>query len=100
MVVDVNIIGVIPVFGPVFRPWINEQERKPAVLETRIPEVHNGARAEAEEVLGAEIETEAVLRDVVTAVASALRPAPMVGRPAPGTTLLPGIVPLPAAALL
>jgi hypothetical protein len=51
-------------------------------------------------MLEAEIETEAILGDIVTAVSSALRPAPMVGRPEPGATLLPGIVPLPAAALL
>jgi hypothetical protein len=100
VVVDVNVIEVIPVIGPVFRPWINQQERKPAVLETRVPQIHNRARAEAEQVLAAEIEAEAVLRDVVTAVASALRPRAMVGGPPLGAILLPGIVPLPAAALL
>ena len=100
VVVDVEVIGVIPVVGPVFRPWIDHQERKSAVLETRIPQIHNWLRANAEEVLAAERETESVLRHVVTAVASALRPTPMVGRPPLGAILLPGIVPLPRAALL
>ena len=100
VVVDVEVIGVIPVVGPVFRPWINHQERKSAVLKTRISQIHNWLRANAEEVLAAERETESVLRHVVTAVASALSPAPMVGRPALGAILLPGIVPLPRAALL
>jgi hypothetical protein len=51
-------------------------------------------------VLAAEIQTKGVLRDVVTAVASTLRPTPVVGRPALGAILLPGIVPLPSAPLL
>jgi hypothetical protein len=99
VVVNINVIGVIPVFGPVFRPWINEQERKPTVLETRIPHVHNRARAKAEGMLAAEIQTEAVLRDVVAAITPTLPPGAMVGGPPLGAGLLPGIVPLPAALL-
>jgi hypothetical protein len=57
-------------------------------------------RANAEGVLGSEIEAEGVLRNVVTAVASALRPGAMVGGPPLGAILLPGIMPLPAAPLL
>ena len=48
-------------------------------------------------MLTSEIETEAVLRNVVTAIASALRPSPMVACPVLRTTLLPGSVPLPGA---
>ncbi len=44
-------------------------------------------------------ETEAILRDVRSAVAAALRPVAMVGRPVLGAVLLPGIVALPAAVL-
>ena len=99
VVVDVNVVVLIPVFGPILRPRINQQERIPAVLETRIALIHNRARVQTEEVLVAEIETEAVLRHVVAAIASALRPGSMVGLPAPGAILLPAIVPLPAALL-
>jgi len=100
VVVNIEVIGVIPVVGPVLGPRIKQQERIPAVLETRISQIHHWLRANAEVVLAAEIQTEAVLRDEVTPVASTLRPAPMVGGPPLRAILLPGIVPLPAAALL
>jgi hypothetical protein len=100
VVVDVNVIGVIPVVCPVLRVWIHQQERIPAILETRIALINNRSRAEAEEVLASEIEIEAGLRNVITAVASTLRPGAMIGGPVLGPILLPGIVPLPAAALL
>ena len=51
-------------------------------------------------MLAAEIEIEAVLRNVVIPVASALCPATMVGNPVLGSVLaflLPGSVSLPAA---
>lgn len=51
-------------------------------------------------MLAAEVETEGILRDVGTTVASALRPTTMVGGPMLGAILLKGIVPLPATALL
>ena len=47
-----------------------------------------------------EIETEAVLRNVVTAVASALCPGAMLAFPPCGTILLEGTMPLPCALLL
>ena len=78
VVVDVKVIGVIPVVGPIFRPGIHHQERKSTVLETRVPQIHHWLRTNAEEVLAAEIETEGTLGDVGTAVASALRPGAMV----------------------
>jgi hypothetical protein len=79
VVVDVNVIGGIPAFGPVFRPRIKQQERIAAVLETRIPHIHHWARAQAKEVPAAKRDNETVLRDVVAAVASALLPCAMVG---------------------
>jgi hypothetical protein len=100
VVVDVEVVGVIPVVGPVLRPRIKQQERIPAVLETRISQIHHWLRANAEVVLAAEIQIKGVLRDVVTAVASTLRPTPVVGGPALGAILLPRIVPLPSAPLL
>src|ERR1039458_2534238 len=100
VVVDVNVIRAIPVFRPVFRIWIDQQERVGALEEARITHVHNGATSHAEEVLAAETEIEAGLRNVVTAVASALLPGAMVGRPVLGAILLPGVFRLPTAALL
>src|ERR1019366_5096877 len=71
-----------------------------AVPEARISHVHNGAGSHAEEVPAAETEIEGGLRNVVTAVASALLPGAMVGRPVSGAILLPGVLRLPTAALL
>jgi len=50
-------------------------------------------------VLPAEVQIEAVLRDVVAAVTSTLRPGAMVGAPVSRTALLKGVVSLPAALL-
>ena len=51
-------------------------------------------------MIAAEIEIEAALRDVVTAVAAALLPGAMVGGPPLGAVMLPAIVRLPGAGLL
>src|ERR1017187_8608067 len=99
VIIDVKVVGVIPVVGPVFRPWIHQQERKALVLKARIPHVHNRERAHHEEVLAAEIEIEASLRQISAAVAATLLPGAMVGGPVLGATLLPCGVCLPAAAL-
>jgi len=50
-------------------------------------------------VLTPEIETEAVLRNVVTAIASTLRPSAMIAGPVLSTILLKCTMPLPAALL-
>jgi hypothetical protein len=56
--------------------------------------------AYAEKMLVAEMKTEACLRNVVTAIAAALGPSAMLALPLLGAILLPGVMPLPAAALL
>lgn len=50
-------------------------------------------------MLTSEVEIEASLRDIVTAVAPTLRPGAMVGGPVFGASLLPVIASLPAPAL-
>ena len=67
--------------------------RKPAAGETRIPQIHNREPSSVEEVPAAERETEGRLRNVVPAIASALRPGAMIGRPVLRTALLEGRVP-------
>ena len=52
-----------------------------------------------EPVLTTEIEAEAVLRNVVAAVASTLRPGSVLAFPLLSAPLLPGTLPLPAALL-
>lgn len=100
VIVDVDVIGIVPVLCPVFRPGIHEQERKAAVREARIPHVDRGAVVNPEPVLTPEMEIEAGLRNVVTAVASTLRPGAMLAFPPLSTILLPCTMFLPAAALV
>jgi hypothetical protein len=85
--------------SPILGPWVNQQERKAAVLETRIPHKYGGATPDAEPVLTAEIDDEPVLRNVVATIAAALRPRTMLVLPMLGATPLPAIVPLPTALL-
>jgi hypothetical protein len=96
---DVDVIGRVPIVCPVFRPGVHEQERIAAVPETRIPQVDRGT-GHSEPVLTPERETEAGLRDVVTAIAPALRPRAMVTVPVLGTILQDCPMPLPSALLL
>ena len=100
VIVDIEIVRGIPIVGPVFRPRIEQQERESTVLETRIPHIHTGECVETEEMPAAEREHEGALRNVVAAVAPALRPTAMVGGPVLGAVLLEGSVPLPTATLL
>lgn len=79
---------------------IYHQERKAAELETRITQVHSRAVTDAEEVLATERHREAILRNVVTPIAAALRPRAMLCLPPVRLILLPSFMSLEAAALL
>jgi hypothetical protein len=100
VVIDVEVIGLVPVLCPVFRPGIQEQERRTAVRKARIPHVDRRLILHPERVVTPKIETEGVLRNVVTAITSTLRPGAMVASPVLRTILLPRAMPLPAAAML
>ena len=54
---------------------------------------------DAKRVCKAEIDTKAILRDVVAAIAATLGPGAMVGVPMSGAILLPSGLPLPTAML-
>lgn len=99
VIIDVNIIVLVPIFCPVCWPGIQEQEPKAAVREARIPHVDCGAAVYPEPVLTPEIEPEAGLRNVVAAIASTLHPGAMLAFPPLSTTLLPCTDPPPAALL-
>ena len=99
VIIDVEIIGFVPIVCPVFRPGINKEERHSRIFETRIPHVDRRENGQPEPVLPSEIQTEAVLRNVVTAIASALCPGAMIGFPAMSAILLESAVPLPSALL-
>jgi hypothetical protein len=100
VITNVKVIGVVPVCCPGLRPRIHEHERKTAIREARIPHVDRGEAVHPEPVLTSEIETEAVLRNVVPTIASTLCPCAMIAFPPLSTILLPCAMPLPPALLL
>ena len=81
VIADVNIVSGIPVRCPVLRPRVNHHERIAAVLEAGITSNYNGLAPDAKPMFRTEVETETVLRNVVTAIAAALRPGAMIGLP-------------------
>src|SRR5437764_8103902 len=99
LIVDIHIVGVIPVLGPELRPWIEQQEGEPGILEARVSQVNHRPCPDAESMRAAEGGVEAVLRNIETAVAAALAPSAMIKGPSLRAILLPGLVPLPGASL-
>ena len=81
VIVNVNVVSFVPIFRPAFWPRVNQHEPKPAVLEARIPPNEDGAAVDAEPVPAAEVELEAVLRNIVTTVAAALISGAMLDLP-------------------
>jgi hypothetical protein len=100
VIVNVEVIGVVPIIGPVFRPGVYHQEPKAAIRETRVTHIDRGLALHPEPVSNPERNAELLLGDVITAVASPLGPGAMVAGPVLRTILLPGTVPLPSATLL
>jgi hypothetical protein len=47
-IVDVKVVGIVPVFCPVFGPRVNEHERKATVLETGISHEYRRAAPDSE----------------------------------------------------
>ena len=80
---NVNIVVVVPVIAPVFRPRVNSSDPIAAVLEARVP-AHNqeGQAVDAESMVLTKISAEAVVRNAITVVAAALLPGAVFGFPA------------------
>jgi len=97
VIANVHVVGIVPVIRPALWPRVKEHEPEAAVLEARIPPNYHGPAVDAEPVAAAKIHLEAVLRNVVAAIAAALRPTAMLGLPVSGTTLLPRAMLLPTA---
>lgn len=88
VVIDINVIGFVPVLFPVFRIWIQQQERIAAVRKLWVSHVHRRA-GHPEPVPVSEIETEAVLGNVVAPIASPLVPGAIFTIPLLGAALPP-----------
>ena len=55
VVVNIKVIRGVPVLRPVSRPRIQQQERSPFILETRITQIHDRRSLETEVMLRAEV---------------------------------------------
>ncbi len=80
---DINVVCVVPIIRPVFRPRVNHTEPIAAVLEAGISAYNEeGEAVDAEPMVAAEVSTEALVRNAVAVVAAALLPSAVVGIPA------------------
>jgi len=79
---DIDVVGVVPVIRPVFRPRVDHTEPIAVVLEAW-ESAHNqeGEAVDAEPMVLAKVSTEALIGNAVAVVAAALLPAAMVGIP-------------------
>lgn len=78
-VVYVDVIGVVPVISPIFRPRINRTDPIALVLEARVsPDHQEGEGVDSEPVAGPKVSTVPVVRDAVAAVAAPLLPGAVV----------------------
>jgi len=76
---NIDVIGVIPVICPGPRPWVNETNPIPLVLEARISTDDQERKpVDSEPMLRPKVPTVAIVRDPVTAVAATLLPGAVV----------------------
>jgi hypothetical protein len=79
-VFDIHIIVVVPVVGPVFRPWVNRTEPEATVLEPEVPaNFFHGVAVDAEGVFRTKVAIVAIVGNAVPVVAAALLPGAMLG---------------------
>jgi hypothetical protein len=89
-VIDIYIVAIVPVVGPIFGPRVNQAEPKPAVLEAGISaNDQDGKTIDAEPVITPKMPTEMVVGNTVADVAAALPPVSVLGLPAMCAMLLP-----------
>jgi hypothetical protein len=99
-VIDVNVVGLVPGWAPVFRIGVHHREPAASVLEARVVAfIAEGKAVDAEEVVVAVVDTEVIVGYTVAAVAAACSPAAMFVVPMTGATLLPDTILLGALIL-
>src|SRR5579864_7896019 len=87
---DVNVVVVIPVIAPVFRPRVHETDPVALILETRVPtHNHEGQAVDLESIVLTKISTIAIVRNAVALISATLLPIAMVGIPVLRAMLLP-----------
>ncbi len=90
VIANINVIGGIPVFCPVFRPRVHHHERIAAILELRVAPDYDGLAPDAKPVPDSKVEAETSLGDVVASISAALRPTAVIALPVRGAIVLPG----------
>ena len=80
---DINVVVVVPVISPVFRPRVNRTDPVAFVLEARVSAHHlEWQSVDAKPMFLTKVSAVAVFRDAVAAIPAALLPSAMVGIPA------------------
>jgi len=80
---DINVVVVVPVISPVFRPRVKGTDPITLVLEARVsPHNLKGKAVDTKPMVLPEVSAEAVVRDAVAAIPAALLPSAVVGIPA------------------
>src|SRR5579863_6318024 len=80
---DVNVVVVIPVISPVFRPWVNKTDPIALILEAgESTNNHEGQAVDAEPMVATKVSTVMVVGDSVAVVAAPLLPVAVVRVPA------------------
>ena len=89
-VVHINIVVVVPIVGPVFRPRVNHSEPIAAVLEAGITaNDHHGVAVDSEPVTRTKVAMRTLLRNPIAVIAAALLPVTVLRLPVVCSMLLP-----------
>ena len=80
---NINVVVVVPVISPVFRPRVKGADPITLILEARVsPHNLKGKAVDTKPVVLPKVSAVAVVRDTVAAIPAALLPVAMVGIPA------------------
>ena len=100
VIADIKIVRIEPRWRPVSRPRIHHHERVPSVPKLRITTHDERLAADPKAMTIAEVKPKTGLRNIVTAIPSALTPAAMLTPPIGSAICLEARPSLPAARLL
>lgn len=91
-VFDTDVVGLVPVGCPIFRPRVNHREPVASVVESGVIVDHNdGDAVDAKPASTAEVLVETVFWNALPVVAAALPPVVMFALPIMGAMDLPGM---------
>jgi hypothetical protein len=78
-IADINVVGIVPVIRPVFRPRVYEAEPITLILEAgKSAHYEEGTPVDSEGVRRPKVPTEPIVRNAVTVIAATLLPSAVV----------------------